>query len=1238
MNVLNQAAAGVGMFPNQGTILPGTTIQLGKYTVVIDRYIAEGGFAHVYIASLANIAGAPPVVVKRIAAPDKERLAIVNAEIETMKRLGKHKNIVEYMDSCMGKLEGGGYEVLILMEFCSGGPVIDLMNRRLQHRLTEPEILKIFSNVGEAVAYMHFMDPPILHRDIKVENILLSNNDYKLCDFGSASTNILRGDNIPRNVKDIQMLEEEINNHTTLQYRAPEMVDLYMRKGIDEKIDIWALGVLLYKLCYYTTPFEEQGQLAILNARYTIPDYPVFSPGLIGLIRKCLKKSMLKEDPKQRPNIYQLMKATSALRGLPCPVQNIYPETSFPSSTMDSQSSATNNILSNNATMSRPMDVLPTIEPMRRGRPTRSPAVHTPSNQSDANAFPPQTDFTSAFDDSFGQFSSQKVDPSSQFSQIGVNDAFDFGSSSSAFAGDKPAQANQSRFALDSEVGTGTDEFGFKFSNGVDSVEKAASSSGGPRPPSFTAPSNPLPTVSQQSSSRVPAQPSGGPHPSSMSPMASKTTTSSSKPTANDLFFNSSSDVRFNNDFGSRSGTPSSIASSTQALIGLSSPTSTLDLQLSGMSKPLLGARQSSQNSQTASPSLRPNNNYPNNVVAGGYQGHKATTSHVSSRNTLTNYTGNSGSGLSGVTSPAPSSSISGVKTTTVEPLAGKMASIDLLQRQQIEQLGKFTSVSMTGPQNTQGKAKVLDPSKTLDGMRMFDSNNKTGLGSLPTSPPTFQRPTAVSTNVSGYSSTTTASTSLSRHELAKRDLEAEMKLIELQQKEFERQQQELARLQQQQLEEQQRQHRLQQEQLQKAQQEQIQRQHEKWQERKRMLQEKEQLAELQAMQHKDLVRAHQSQQLEQQQQQQRQSITISQNGIIPRVSDLTSSVASVSLNASSSSPSTSSSSNTYRRSISGTGVQTGVVYPSQSTVTSSSTLSSSTASTATLDGRTSVDEPTAPSVPVKSARRNGAVANGASSPSTTAQAALAKSRRASVNSNASLGPKPELLPKPTRFRMKDGTGNVMAGEEEAFRRKFPSTLDDDILLGHSSSTLPSSSSSSSSSLQNHDVLKKESTESFAGRFNSEKSLGETPTVRPNQLQYRSPSQRARDLRADVPSSSDYKSLNIGNSNSSSGISGISAARSSFERYESKGGAKAEVEQVEDDDDDEEEEEKLVRNRPAARQQVVNKQQSQPAVAAPSTSTSRASLEGGVGEEDTDRPMESVRERVQRMNRVGRVA
>ncbi|KAK1777807.1 hypothetical protein QBC45DRAFT_415774 [Copromyces sp. CBS 386.78] len=71
-----------------------------------------------------------------------------------------------------------------------------------------------------------------------------------------------------------------------MQYRSPEMVDVYRKQPIDEKSDIWALGVLLYKLCYYTTPFEEGGTLAILNASYKFHSYPVFSDRLKKLIGK----------------------------------------------------------------------------------------------------------------------------------------------------------------------------------------------------------------------------------------------------------------------------------------------------------------------------------------------------------------------------------------------------------------------------------------------------------------------------------------------------------------------------------------------------------------------------------------------------------------------------------------------------------------------------------------------------------------------------------------------------------------------------------------------------------------------------------------------------------------------------------------------------------------------------------------------------------------------------------------
>lgn len=173
------------------------------------------------------------------------------------------------------------YEVFILMEFCSGGGIIDMMNRRLRERLTEPEILTIFVEVCEGLAAMHSLKPPLLHRDLKVENILQSSaTSYKLCDFGSATA----VQKIPSNTQELRALEADVLRHTTLQYRAPEMVDVHLRRPIDEKSDVWALGVLLYKLCYYTTPFEEHGPLAILNVQYKIPPYPGYSQHMNALI------------------------------------------------------------------------------------------------------------------------------------------------------------------------------------------------------------------------------------------------------------------------------------------------------------------------------------------------------------------------------------------------------------------------------------------------------------------------------------------------------------------------------------------------------------------------------------------------------------------------------------------------------------------------------------------------------------------------------------------------------------------------------------------------------------------------------------------------------------------------------------------------------------------------------------------------------------------------------------------
>ncbi|EWC44055.1 hypothetical protein DRE_01407 [Drechslerella stenobrocha 248] len=353
-----------------GTFQPGTKIRVGSHTSVIERYLSEGGFAHVYVVKIDQVVdGTDIAVLKRVAVPDKEALANMRTEVDTMKRLKGHRHIVKYIDSHASHLKGGGYEVFLLMEYCAGGGLIDFMNTRLQHRLTEPEILKIFSDAAEGVACMHYLQPPLLHRDLKIENILITPEPrmYKLCDFGSSAEPRPAG----KTVAECRLIEEDIQKHTTLQYRSPEMIDVFRGRPIDEKSDIWALGVLLYKLCYYTTPFEDQGQLAILNASFKYPPYPQFSGRVKGLIG-----SMLQEDPVKRPNIYDVVSTVCRLRGKEIPIKNIYDGAtsrskaplSSPPPAMTSQTAA----LVMQAPTAPPVTEIPQITQMRRGRPPKS--------------------------------------------------------------------------------------------------------------------------------------------------------------------------------------------------------------------------------------------------------------------------------------------------------------------------------------------------------------------------------------------------------------------------------------------------------------------------------------------------------------------------------------------------------------------------------------------------------------------------------------------------------------------------------------------------------------------------------------------------------------------------------------------------------------------------------------------------------------------------------------------------
>jgi len=97
------------------------------------------------------------------------------------------------------------------------------------------------------------------------------------------------------------------------------MVDLYARMPITVKADVFALGVMLYRLMYKVLPFPEGQILANFNVRYQFPDetdeyinrnkyqekddVPIYSPWLKDLVRK-----MLTKNPIERPSVFDIAK------------------------------------------------------------------------------------------------------------------------------------------------------------------------------------------------------------------------------------------------------------------------------------------------------------------------------------------------------------------------------------------------------------------------------------------------------------------------------------------------------------------------------------------------------------------------------------------------------------------------------------------------------------------------------------------------------------------------------------------------------------------------------------------------------------------------------------------------------------------------------------------------------------------------------------------------------------------
>jgi len=183
-------------------------------------------------------------------------------EIKIMKHLTSLNNphIVKLID---GKESDTHFT--IILEYLSGGELLSYVK---QHGgLSEPEAQRLFNQLVVAIECCHSQN--IIHRDIKLQNVLLSDsNDIKLIDFGLSN-----------------FMDKGVFRTTfcgTPLYAAPEILLGTRYQG--PEVDVWSLGVVLYVMLTTEFPFKTIGDVL----RGTLKDPPKVSSECVDLLRKVL--------------------------------------------------------------------------------------------------------------------------------------------------------------------------------------------------------------------------------------------------------------------------------------------------------------------------------------------------------------------------------------------------------------------------------------------------------------------------------------------------------------------------------------------------------------------------------------------------------------------------------------------------------------------------------------------------------------------------------------------------------------------------------------------------------------------------------------------------------------------------------------------------------------------------------------------------------------------------------------
>ncbi|XP_053316282.1 hormonally up-regulated neu tumor-associated kinase homolog A-like [Spea bombifrons] len=261
------------------------TKRVGHY--LVGKMINKGSFAKVmeglHIPTGQKVA--MKVICKKKAKQDSYVLKNMKREPQIHQMI-KHPNIVQLYDTL--ETENSYYMV---MELCLGG---DLMDRICdKKKLEETDVRKYARQLMSAVEHLHRHG--IVHRDLKIENFLLDeNNNIKIVDFGLSNT--IRFEGLSQ-----ELLSTQCGSPA---YAAPELL---ANKKYGPKVDVWSIGVSMFAMLTGTLPFTvepfniKQLHQKMINGEIS-PIPPDVSAGAVQFIH-----TLLEADPSRRPTVKEAM-------------------------------------------------------------------------------------------------------------------------------------------------------------------------------------------------------------------------------------------------------------------------------------------------------------------------------------------------------------------------------------------------------------------------------------------------------------------------------------------------------------------------------------------------------------------------------------------------------------------------------------------------------------------------------------------------------------------------------------------------------------------------------------------------------------------------------------------------------------------------------------------------------------------------------------------------------------------